>query len=86
MAMDVRSRIKSYFGEAIPVPLRDEDDIFDLGVVDSLFAMQLVSFVENEFTITAEREDLDILNFCSIDALTNFVTRKVGDRGAGAEA
>ncbi|WP_433364817.1 hypothetical protein [Streptosporangium sp. CA-115845] len=57
--------------------ISDGDDLFELGLVNSLFALQLVQFVENEFSITAEREDLDINNFCSIDTLTAFVLRKL---------
>lgn len=75
---DVKERIKRYFSRAISEKIGDEDDIFQLGVVDSLFAIQLVLFVENEFSITAEREDLDINNFSSIAALTNFVLNKLG--------
>lgn len=89
--MDVRTRVRSYFGKAIRRELADEDDIFDLGVVDSLFAMQLVLFVENEFGVAAEREDLDIRNFCSIAAVAGFVTRKLErtaqiGRGRGSAA
>ena len=50
-----------------------------------MFAMQLVAFIESEFSITAEREDLDISNFCSIDALTAFVEAKNGLGCPGAE-
>ncbi|MFG1610301.1 hypothetical protein [Actinoplanes sp. NPDC049265] len=56
--------------------IRDDDDMFALGVVNSLFAIQLVRFVEIEFALRAERDDLDIDNFCSINALTAFVRRK----------
>ena len=80
--MDVATRIRNYFNSVISREIRDEDDIFDLGVVDSLFAMQLVLFVEKEFSITADRSDLDIRNFCSISALTNFVLRKTGTAAA----
>jgi acyl carrier protein len=86
--MDVRTRIRRYFSKTIAEEISDEDDIFDLGIVDSMFAMQLVMFVEDEFSIVAEREDLDINNFCSISALTNFVLAKLGgaaDREAGHE-
>jgi acyl carrier protein len=75
--MDVRTRIAGYLGKAIAEEIRDDDDIFELGVVSSLFAIQLVAFVENEFSITVEREDLDINNFCSIAALTKFVHGKL---------
>ena len=82
---EARGRIRAYFGRTIPKPVGDSDDIFDLGLVDSLFAMQLVAFIESEFSITAEMEDLDISNFCSIDALTAFVEAKNGLGCPGAE-
>lgn len=56
--------------------VEDHDDIFALGFVNSLFAIQLVKFVEKEFDITVENEDLDIGNFHSIDAVAGFVHAK----------
>lgn len=75
--MDVRTRIRMYVRRAVAKPIGDDDDIFDLGMVDSMFALQLLAFVEGEFSIVAEREDLDIRNFCSIAALSAFVERKL---------
>jgi methoxymalonate biosynthesis acyl carrier protein len=46
--------------------------------VNSMFAMQLVQFVESTFCVACESEDLEIDNFRSIDALTAFVQRKLG--------
>jgi acyl carrier protein len=71
-----KERITQYFSRVIPVAIEEDQDIFERGIVDSLFAMQLVAFVEQEFSITAEPTDLDINNFCSISALTRFVERK----------
>jgi methoxymalonate biosynthesis acyl carrier protein len=76
--MDVRTQIRRYLDKAITDEFRDDDDIFVLGVVDSLFALQLVTFVESQFSITVERDDLDIDNFCSVDSLTRFVHGKLG--------
>lgn len=62
--------------------VEDHDDIFALGFVNSLFAIQLVKFVEKEFDFTVENEDLDIGNFNSIDAVAGLVQRKaVAARG-----
>jgi acyl carrier protein len=61
--------------------LRDDEDIFATGYVNSMFAMQLVQFVEQAFGVTVEGDDLEIDNFRSIDALAGFVQRK---RTAGA--
>jgi methoxymalonate biosynthesis acyl carrier protein len=56
--------------------LRDDEDIFGLGFVNSLFAMQLVMFVEREFGITIDNEDLDIGNFRSLNAIVKLVKKK----------
>ena len=58
--------------------LGDDDDIFATGFVNSMFAMQLVQFVETSFGITCESEDLELDNFRSIGAITRFVERKLG--------
>ena len=80
--MDVRTRIRSYFARTVAAPasapLGDDDDIFVRGLVSSMFAMQLLAFIEREFEITAERDDLNIANFSSISALTGFVEAKLG--------
>ena len=57
--------------------LKDNDDIFAVGLVNSLFAMQLVLFVEKTFSIKVHREDLDLKNFATITALSQFVERKL---------
>ena len=56
--------------------LQPEEDIFALGFVNSLLAMQLVAFVEKEFGIRVEDEDLDLDNFRTIQAISNLVARK----------
>ena len=56
--------------------LNDTDNIFEQGFVDSMFAMQLVNFVESEFNIKVENEDLDINNFNSVRNVSLFIERK----------
>lgn len=56
--------------------LQPEEDIFALGFVNSLLAMQLVAFVEKEFGVRVADEDLDLDNFRSIQAISNLVSRK----------
>jgi acyl carrier protein len=55
-----------------------DDDIFASGFVNSLLAMQLVTFVEKEFGITVENDDLDIDNFRTINSIACLVERKRG--------
>lgn len=58
--------------------LQDDDDIFSLGFVNSLFAMQLVMFLEKEFHIRVVNKDLDINNFRSINKIVELIERKAG--------
>ncbi|HET8841516.1 MAG TPA: phosphopantetheine-binding protein [Ktedonobacteraceae bacterium] len=58
------------------IEITDDQDIFALGFVNSLFAMQLVLFVEKEFDMKIEDEDLDIDNFRSLNAIAELVERK----------
>ena len=56
--------------------LQDSDDIFELGLVNSLFAMQLVLFVEQEFDVEIDGDDLDFDNFRTVNAIHNIVQTK----------
>jgi len=66
--------------------LKPEEDIFALGFVNSLLAMQLVAFVEKEFGIHVEDADLDLDNFRSIQAISSLVARKTGTAAEAAPA
>ncbi|HET7597175.1 MAG TPA: phosphopantetheine-binding protein [Burkholderiales bacterium] len=56
--------------------LADDDDLFDSGIVNSLFAVQLMTFIEKEFSIEVGTEDLDIRNFRSLNATAAFILNK----------
>lgn len=73
----VKTKIADYLARFFPGhALGHDEDIFSLGFVNSMFAMQLVTFVETTFGITIENEDLELDNFRSIQALSNLVARK----------
>lgn len=75
---DVKARIRSFvqphLGEN---EVADTDDIFALGLVNSLFAMQLAVFVEREFEFRLGPDDMDFDHFRSIGGLANFVESKL---------
>jgi len=75
--MDHKQRIKDYLNKNIAEPVGDHEDIFGSGLVTSLFALQLVDFIQREFELTVENEDLDLDNFCSVEAMHSFVERKL---------
>jgi len=71
------------FGGRTPA---DEDDIFALGFGNSLFALQLIAFVENKFGIEIDSDDLDIRNFRSIQVIAGLVERKLAAMPGGGPA
>jgi methoxymalonate biosynthesis acyl carrier protein len=75
--MDRQTKIRAFLARYLQhVELEDDQDIFAMGLVNSLFAMQLVLFVEKEFGIAVSNEDLDIENFRSINAISQLIKRK----------
>ena len=60
--------------------LDDDDNLFESGIVNSLFAVQLMTFIERTFSIEVGTDDLDIENFKSLNATTAFVLKKNGRR------
>ncbi len=78
---EIKGKIRTFLAGFITnVALQDDQDIFALGFVNSLFAMQLVLFVEKEFGLTVENEDLNIDNFRSINAITQLIEQKTADQ------
>lgn len=55
----------------------DQDDIFENGYVNSLFAMQLVLFLETEFSVSFEHEELAIDNFRTIHKIETILKKKL---------
>lgn len=76
----IQQVIKSFLQQRIgeDVAFTYDDDIFKLGLVNSLFALELVVFLENTFSLTVENEDLDLKNFSSIANISEFIARKKG--------
>ena len=75
----IKQTVRGFLLGSINIPgLRDEENLFEMGLVNSLFAVQLMTFIEKTFDLEVETEDLDIENFNSLNATTEFVLRKTG--------
>lgn len=57
------------------VEIGAEQDIFALGFVNSLFAMELVMYVEKTFAVTVPNDELRIDNFRSARSMAGLVGR-----------
>ena len=75
--------IHGYILENTSVPELDHDfDIFESGLVNSLFAIELMTFLEKSFSVKVTMDDLDMDNFKSVNAASQFVLRKEGEKRA----
>ena len=74
---NIKDPVREFIGRSFHnAQFADSDDIFALGFTNSLFAMQLVAFVEQQFRIEIDSDDLEIDNFRSVDAISALVQRK----------
>jgi methoxymalonate biosynthesis acyl carrier protein len=79
----IRHQVRAFLARYLKnVEVDDDEDLFGSGLVNSLFAMQLVLFVESTYGMQVENEDLDIKNFRSVDAITALILNKRASTGA----
>jgi acyl carrier protein len=77
-----KEKVKTYIHQAANVDsdkIKDESLIFKEGYFDSMGFMVLITFIEEEFGIKTYDDDLTEENFESINAITDFISRKTKD-------
>lgn len=73
----VKSALRAFIQESIDIDgLGDEENLFESGIVNSLFAVQLMTFIERTYDLEVGMNDLEIENFKSIASTAAFVLRK----------
>jgi acyl carrier protein len=65
-----------YFVKDSKLMLNDDTSFLDEGIIDSTGVMELVAFLEANFNVKVEDEEIIPDNFDSINKLTNFVKQK----------
>jgi acyl carrier protein len=73
----IKDAVRRFIASSANIAALDDDvNLFESGIVNSLFAVQLMMFIEKTFAVQVGMEDLDIENFKSLNATTAFVLRK----------
>jgi methoxymalonate biosynthesis acyl carrier protein len=80
--MESREKIRQFIENNLDVYedeayFTDKDNIFELGIVNSLFTVRIIRFVEAEFNIVLLEEDMEIENFNSVDNILKFIRFKI---------
>ena len=74
---DVRGEIRQFVSTNMSAladgVIHDSDNIFELGFVTSMFAMQLLEFLEKQFDVEVPDEMITLANFSSVDKMSEMV-------------
>ena len=81
MDRDARTAIREFVIDRLAptsglADVRDEDDLIDSGVIDSLGIYQLVAFLEERFGIAIGDEEITPENFGSVMAIERLVAAR----------
>ena len=80
---DMRKKLKDFITETFLIgseikSIDDSDSFMEKEIIDSTGVLELTSFIEEEFEITVEDNELIPDNLDSIDKLSNFIQGKKG--------
>jgi len=64
-----------------PKKVNDATLLFDEGIFDSMGLLNLISFLEEDFSVKVDDSELDATNFGSINAIASFLERKLKKEG-----
>ncbi len=80
-AASVTAEIEEFLRNVAPDvgPVDSGVDLIEAEVIDSLGIVQLISFLEEKYSITIDDDDLDPENFRSVDRIVLFVEEKAAD-------
>ena len=83
--MDVLSTVRrhitdQYLSRSGLDEVGDDEPLLDSGIIDSMGIIQLVSFLESEFNIEVDDEEILPEHFETMAGITAFVTTKLNGR------
>ncbi|RKX31036.1 MAG: acyl carrier protein [Candidatus Zixiibacteriota bacterium] len=81
--IEVQKKLRDFITETFLVgsdisSINDNDSFMEKEIVDSTGVLELTAFVETEFDIAIEDDEMTPDNLDSIEKLVNFIARKSG--------
>src|SRR6266849_2575421 len=58
------------------VPLKDDERLIGKGIIDSMGVLELIDFIEREFGVAVESDEITDQNFGSVASIASFVAQK----------
>lgn len=72
----LRSFVISNFYVADPTTLSNSESLLDSGIMDSTGVLEVISYIEETFSITVEDAEMLPENLDSVENIASFVLRK----------
>ena len=78
--MEIKTKIRNFIKANLiifddDVEFADSDNIFEMGFVNSLFAMKLLNYIETEFKISIDNSEMEISNFSSVNNIERLIEK-----------
>lgn len=85
----IEHRVREFLHENFPSPegadeLKDDQSLFEAGILDSMGVLALVTWLEPEFGIVVDDDDVVPENIDGVRNLVRYVRRKRAEAGLGA--
>jgi acyl carrier protein len=73
-------QLRNFIAQTFPLARRrtvtDSDNLLESGIIDSLGVLELVTFLQQEFSLAVDDDELTPENFQSIQAIAHFVEQR----------
>lgn len=74
---EIKDKIREYLSRSLhDYKLKDNDNIFELGIVHSLFAIQIIIFIEKTFGIELDEDDIDMDHMQTLNRIAELIQMK----------
>jgi methoxymalonate biosynthesis acyl carrier protein len=74
-AQSARAELTVFLEARTRQPWAPTTDLFESGIITSIFAMELVVHIEQTYGVTIEGDDLSMTNFRTVDTMVALITR-----------
>jgi len=83
---NVLARLRTYVQESFlymqpGFAVGDDESLFDKGVIDSMGIVELIGFLESEFSVAVRDEDVSEHNLGSLTSIARYVLVRRGNGG-----
>jgi methoxymalonate biosynthesis acyl carrier protein len=85
-AAEIEEALLRFLEEKTKIAAKPDQDLFASGLVSSMFAMELVVFLERSYGVMIIGSDLKLDNFRTMQAMTRLVLRLRDSAGMTADA